>query len=60
VRGTLSLRQGRHRGLGSQSVQLAYVDQGYTGEEAAQIAQEHNIKLEVVKDPTPHTGSVDD
>ncbi len=30
-------------------VELAYVDQGYTGEEAAQVAQEHGITLEVVK-----------
>jgi transposase len=32
-----------------QSVQVAYVDQGYTGEEVAQAAQEHGIQLEVVK-----------
>lgn len=30
-------------------VQLAYVDQGYTGERAAHEAQQHGIKLEVVK-----------
>jgi hypothetical protein len=60
VRGTLSLRRGRHTGLGSQSVQLAYVDQSYTGEEGAQIAQEHDIKLEVVKHPALTTGSVGD
>lgn len=30
-------------------VALAYVDQGYTGETAATAAQEHGIKLEVVK-----------
>jgi transposase len=28
---------------------LAYVDQGYTGEQAAQAAQTHGIALEVVK-----------
>jgi transposase len=30
-------------------VELAYVDQGYTGEQAAEDAQAHNIRLEVVK-----------
>lgn len=32
-----------------QHVELAYVDQGYTGETAAAAAREHGIKLEVVK-----------
>lgn len=32
-----------------QNVQLAYVDQGYTGEPAAQAAQEQGIVLEAVK-----------
>jgi transposase len=32
-----------------QSVELAFVDQGYTGEAPAQAAQEHGICLEVVK-----------
>ncbi len=31
------------------SVELAYVDQGYTGPNAAQAAGQHGIKLEVVK-----------
>ena len=31
------------------SVRLAYVDQGYTGEKAADAAAEHGIELEVVK-----------
>ena len=35
------------------SVQIAFVDQGYTGEDAAQAAKEHQIQLEVVK----HTGA---
>ena len=35
--------------LTGQSVELAYVDQGYTGERAAQAAQHHGIELEVVK-----------
>lgn len=32
-----------------ESVELAWVDQGYTGEAAAQAAREHGIELEVVK-----------
>jgi transposase len=32
-----------------QSVELAYVDQGYTGEATAEAAQTHGIRLEVVK-----------
>jgi transposase len=35
--------------LTDQSVQLAYVDQGYTGDNAKQAAQAHGIELEVVK-----------
>ena len=35
--------------VSGQKVQLAYVDQGYTGEEAAQAAQQQGICLEVVK-----------
>jgi len=31
------------------AVQVAWVDQGYTGEEAAQAAGEHGIELIVVK-----------
>jgi len=32
-----------------ENVELAYVDQGYTGSTAAEAAQTHGIKLEVVK-----------
>ena len=32
-----------------ENVELAYVDQGYTGEKPAQAAQEHGLRLEVVK-----------
>jgi transposase len=32
-----------------ESVDLAYVDQGYTGERAAAAARAHGIELEVVK-----------
>ncbi len=40
------------------SVELAYVDQGYTGEDAASAAAEHGIKLEVVKLPDAKRGYV--
>lgn len=30
-------------------IELAYVDQGYTGENAAQAAEKHGVRLEVVK-----------
>ena len=39
-------------------VEIAYVDQGYTGENAADAAQEHGIKLDVVKLPTAKRGFV--
>ena len=42
----------------SQSVELAYVDQGYTGEQAAQDAAAHGIQLEVVKLPQAKHGFV--
>jgi transposase len=41
-----------------QSVELAYVDQGYTGEQAAQDAAEHGLRLEVVKLPQAKHGFV--
>jgi transposase len=41
-----------------ESVEIAYVDQGYTGENAADAAGEHGIKLEVVKLPTAKRGFV--
>lgn len=34
-----------------ESVEVAFVDQGYTGEDAARAAEEHGIRLEVVKLP---------
>src|SRR6202051_2694179 len=40
------------------SVELAYVDQGYTGQNAAEAAQQHGIRLEVVKHPTAKRGFV--
>jgi transposase len=41
-----------------QSVELAYADQGYTGETAADAAAGHGIKLEVVKLPEAKRGFV--
>jgi transposase len=40
------------------SVKLAFVDQGYTGDEAAEAAQQHGIRLEVVKLPEAKKGFV--
>jgi transposase len=39
-----------------QSVELAYVDQGYTGERAAEAARAHGIELAVVKLPEAKRG----
>ncbi len=39
-------------------VEIAYVDQGYTGTEAAEAAEEHGIRLEVVKLPEAKKGFV--
>jgi transposase len=41
-----------------ESVELAYVDQGYTGENAAQAAEEHGVQLEVVKHTEAKRGFV--
>ena len=41
-----------------QTVELAYVDQGYTGEQAEDDAEEHGIHLEVVKLPEAKRGFV--
>jgi transposase len=38
------------------AVELAYVDQGYTGEHTAQAAQAHHMQLEVVKLPEAKKG----
>ncbi|MGL6072866.1 MAG: IS5 family transposase [Fimbriiglobus sp.] len=40
------------------TVELAYVDQGYTGEAAAEAAKAEGIQLEVVKHPTTKKGFV--
>jgi transposase len=41
-----------------ESVDLAYVDQGYTGERPAQAASAHSITLEVVRLPKTKRGFV--
>ena len=41
-----------------ETVELAYVDQGYTGEESAEAAKASGIRLEVVKHPDPKKGFV--
>jgi transposase len=41
-----------------ETVELAYVDQGYTGEQAAEDAEAHGIRLEVVKLPGARKGFV--
>lgn len=41
-----------------EQVELAYVDQGYTGERAAEAAQAHGIQLEIVKLPEAKRGFV--
>ena len=41
-----------------ESVEVAFVDQGYTGERAAADAEAHGIRLEVVKLPTAKHGFV--
>lgn len=40
------------------NVELAYVDQGYTGESAAQAAEKHGVQLEVVKHTEAKRGFV--
>jgi len=41
-----------------ETVEIAYVDQGYTGENAADAAEGHGIRLEVIKLPTAKRGFV--
>ncbi len=41
-----------------ENVELAYVDQGYTGEKAAQAAEKHGVRLEVVKHTEAKRGFV--
>lgn len=44
--------------VSGQTVEVAFVDQGYTGEAAAQAAQAQGIRLEVVKHPEAKKGFV--
>jgi transposase len=46
------------QGATGESVEVAFVDQGYTGDEAAADAAKHGIRLEVVKLPTAKHGFV--
>lgn len=41
-----------------ESVEVAFVDQGYTGKQVAEDAKTHSIRLEVVKLPTAKKGIV--
>jgi transposase len=41
-----------------QTVEVAFVDQGYTGEQAAEDAAAHGLRLEVVKHPATKRGFV--
>jgi transposase len=41
-----------------ENVELAYVDQGYTGENAAQAAEKHGVQLEIVKHTEAKRGFV--
>ena len=50
--------QSRTRGHGRVSVDLAYVDQGYTGERPAEEAEAHGMRLEVVKHSEAKRGFV--
>jgi transposase len=49
---------GQVQQLTGEHVQLAYVDQGYTGEAAAEAAKQHGIALEVVKHTEAKRGFV--
>ena len=46
------------REISGQSVEMAYVDQGYSGSAPEQAAQTHGIQLEVVKHPEAKCGFV--
>lgn len=41
-----------------ENIELAYVDQGYTGENAVQAADKHGVRLEVVKHTEAKRGFV--
>ena len=41
-----------------ENIEIAYVDQGYTGERASELAAEHGIRLEVLKHEEAKRGFV--
>jgi transposase len=41
-----------------ENIEIAYVDQGYTGQRASELAAEHGIRLEVVKHEEAKRGFV--
>ena len=41
--------------VSGEAVEVAFVDQGYTGDQPAEDAASHGIRLEVVKLPTAQT-----
>jgi transposase len=49
---------GQVQEITGEHVEIAYVDQGYTGETAAQAAEQHGISLEVVKHTQAKRGFV--
>jgi len=57
-RAQVAVLAGEVQAITSGEVELAYVDQGYTGETAATAAAEHGITLEVVKLPEAKRGFV--
>jgi transposase len=57
-RDQVSYLAGRVQHVTGENVELAYVDQGYTGDEPAAAAAAHGIRLEVVKLPEAKQGFV--
>ena len=53
-----ALAEAVQQATGENVVEVAYVDRGYTGEEASEAAEAHGIRLEVVKHPGAKKGFV--
>ena len=53
-----ALAEAVQQATGENVVEVAYVDRGYTGEEASEAAEAHGIRLEVVKHPGTKKGFV--
>ena len=53
-----ALAEAVQQATGENVVEVAYVDGGYTGEEASEAAEAHGIRLEVVKHPGTKKGFV--